>query len=329
MSNILSVIVIFCVLAVMVGSLLLLIWCQKDKMGKEEGESMGHTFDGIEEINNPLPKWWSYMFVLTIVFGVGYLALYPGMGNFAGLLNWTSANKQVVNLEQSREQAEAARAEGATARVQYDREVAAADDHFGPIFQAFAARSIEDLAQDDEAKKIGQRLFLQNCSQCHGSDAKGSRGFPDLTDGGWLYGGDPQTIKTTILNGRRGMMPPKGGLPITDEEIPALAEYVLSLSGRDHDANQLAAGQAAFMKGCFACHGMDGKGNPLLGAPNLTDDAWVYGGSRGYIIESITNGRAGVMPAWKDLLGEDKVHLITAYVYSLSADSTGSAEAAE
>ncbi|MBY5991610.1 cytochrome-c oxidase, cbb3-type subunit III [Ferrimonas balearica] len=320
MSNLLSIIVIFCVLAVLIGSLLLLIWCQKDKMGKEEGESMGHTFDGIEEINNPLPKWWSYMFVLTILFSAIYLALYPGMGNFSGLLNWTSANKQVLNLEQSREQASAARADDSASLVQYDREVAYADERFGPIFQAFAARSIEDLAQDEEARKIGQRLFLQNCAQCHGSDAKGSRGFPNLADGAWLYGGDPETIKATIMNGRRGMMPPKGGLPIEDEEVPGLAEYVLSLSGRDHDAELAQAGQASFMKGCFACHGMGGEGNPLLGAPNLTDDAWVYGGSRGYIQESIINGRAGVMPAWKDLLGEDKVHLITAYVYSLNVE---------
>ncbi|SHG87193.1 cbb3-type cytochrome c oxidase N-terminal domain-containing protein [Ferrimonas marina] len=320
MSTILSIIVIFCVVAVLAGSWALLIWCQKDKMGKEEGESMGHVFDGIEEINNPLPKWWSYMFVITIVFGVGYLALYPGMGNFAGLLNWTSANKQVLNLEESRVAAEAAKGDGATMLVQYDREVAQADAQFGPIFAAYAAQSIEDLALDEEAKKIGQRLFLQNCSQCHGSDAKGGKGFPDLTDGAWMYGGDAATIKLTLMNGRNGFMPPKGGLPIADEEVPDLVEYVLSLSNRDHDKEAAVRGQGSYMKGCFACHGMGGEGNQLLGAPNLKDGNWLYGGSRGAVAESIINGRSGVMPAWKDILGEDKVHLISSYVYSLSND---------
>lgn len=318
MSNLLSVIVIICTAASIFGSLALLIWCQKDKMGKEEGESMGHTFDGIEEINNPLPKWWSYMFLLTIVFGLVYLALYPGLGSFKGLLNWTSANKQVTNLEQSREQAASARADDTLALVQYDREVAKADETFGPIFAAFAARSIEDLAGDEEARKIGQRLFLQNCAQCHGSTAQGSRGFPNLTDDAWLYGGEPETIKATLMNGRNGFMPPKGGLPIEDAEVPALVEYVRSLSGLEHDADKATAGQASWMKGCFACHGMTGEGNPMLGAPNLTDDAWVYGSSRGYITESIMQGRAGVMPRWDEILGEEKVHLISSYVYSLS-----------
>ncbi|GAA5187934.1 cytochrome-c oxidase, cbb3-type subunit III [Ferrimonas gelatinilytica] len=316
MSNLLSFIVIFCVAAVIIGSLACLIWCIKDKMGKNEGESMGHNFDGIEEINNPLPKWWSYMFVVTIVFGVAYLALYPGMGNYPGLLNWSSANKQVLSMEESNAQAEQARSGDAV--VQYEREIANAEARFGPIFEAYAARSIEDLAQDEEARKIGQRLFLQNCAQCHGSDARGSAGFPDLTDSAWLYGGDPASIKLTLMNGRNGYMPPKGGLPIDDAEIPDLVEYVLSLSGRDHDSDAAARGQGSYMKGCFACHGMNGEGNQMLGAPNLSDDAWVYGGSRGVIAESIKNGRSGQMPAWKEILGEDKVHLISSYVYSLN-----------
>ncbi len=316
MSNLLSFIVIFCVAAVIIGSFACLIWCIKDKMGKNEGESMGHSFDGIEEINNPLPKWWTYMFVVTIVFGLVYLALYPGMGNYPGLLGWTSANKQVLSIEESRAQADQARSGDAV--VQYDREIAHADERFGPIFEAYAARSIEDLAQDEEARKIGQRLFLQNCAQCHGSDARGSSGFPNLTDGAWLYGGDPATIKLTLMNGRNGFMPPKGGLPIDDAEIPDLVEYVLSLSGRDHDSDAATRGQGSYMKGCFACHGMSGEGNPMLGAPNLSDDAWLYGGSRGVIAESIKNGRSGQMPAWKEILGEDKVHLISSYVYSLN-----------
>ncbi|GAA4886755.1 cytochrome-c oxidase, cbb3-type subunit III [Ferrimonas pelagia] len=318
MNSILSIIVIFCVAAVLVGSGACLIWCIKDKMGKEEGESMGHVFDGIEEVNNPLPKWWSYMFVITILFAVAYLVLYPGLGNFAGVLNWTSANKQVLSLEQSKAQAAEAVAEGSTKLVQYDREMAHAEDRFGPIFAAFAARSIEDLAADEDARKIGQRLFLQNCAQCHGSDARGSTGFPNLVDGSWLYGGTPETINLSILNGRNGFMPPKGGLPVADEEIPDLVEYVLSLSGRDHDADAAVKGQGVYMKGCFACHGMSGEGNPMLGAPSLKDDAWLYGGSRAAVADSIKNGRSGQMPAWKEILGEDKVHLISSYVYSLN-----------
>ncbi|MGL4838016.1 MAG: cytochrome-c oxidase, cbb3-type subunit III, partial [Shewanella sp.] len=162
------------------------------------------------------------------------------------------------------------------------------------------------------------RLFLQNCAQCHGSDARGSKGFPNLTDADWLYGGDLATIKTTIMAGRHGMMPPKGGLPIDDSELAGLTEYLVKLSGREHDEKLAALGQGSFMKGCFACHGMDAKGNKFMGAPNLTDDIWLYGGSRGVIEESIKHGRTGVMPAWKDVLGEEKVHVIAAYVYSLS-----------
>ncbi|BDY04994.1 cytochrome-c oxidase, cbb3-type subunit III [Ferrimonas sp. YFM] len=317
MTSFWSIFITVITLGVIFGCLALLIWCMKDKMGVEEGEGMGHTFDGIEEVNNPLPKWWSYMFVFTIVFGLGYLAAYPGLGNFKGFLGWTSSNQSVLNMEESKAAAAEARS-GESGWVQYDQEVVLADAHYGPIFKSFAEKPIEALVADAEALKIGQRLFLQNCAQCHGSDAKGGPGFPNLTDDAWLYGGDPATIKATLLNGRRGMMPPKGGLPITDEEIPAIAEYIYGLNGRKHDAELAAKGQAGFMKGCFACHGMDGTGNKLMGAPNLTDNSWVYGGSRKVIEESIRGGRAGVMPAWKDVLGEDKVHLITAYVYSLN-----------
>jgi cytochrome c oxidase cbb3-type subunit 3 len=281
---------------------------------------MGHSFDGIEELNNPLPKWWAYMFYLTIVFGVIYLALYPGLGNYKGLFGWTSSN-QSIGTDKGIKADSAAAIEAAkndNRLSQYDREVAHADEKYGPIFAAYLATPLEELVKDPEALKVGGRLFLQNCSQCHGSDARGSKGFPNLTDDDWLYGGDLATIKTTLMNGRNGMMPPKGGLPIEDSEIKGLAEYVIKLSGGEHDEALAAQGQGSFMKGCFACHGMDAKGNKFMGAPNLTDNIWLYGGSRGVIAESIINGRAGVMPAWKDILGEEKVHVITAYVYSLS-----------
>ncbi|WP_163933022.1 cytochrome-c oxidase, cbb3-type subunit III [Paraferrimonas sp. SM1919] len=296
----------------------LLYFCSRNDTGVKEGESMGHTFDGIEEMNNGLPKWWSYMFVATIVFSLGYLALYPGLVSFGNALGWASSqHNTVTNHDGVREQD----LDGAQfANVQYQQEVERADATYGPIFAKFAEKTVEELAQDPEAVKVGQRLFLQNCAQCHGSDAKGNKGFPNLTDEAWLYGGDAATIKASIMNGRRGMMPPKGGLPITDEEIPGLVEHVLNLSGRAGVDQELAAkGQMSFMKGCFACHGMDAKGNKFMGAPNLTDTAWVFGGSREDIAYSIKNGRAGVMPAWKEVLGEDKVHVISAYVYSLSA----------
>lgn len=307
-------------LIVIAGCFLLLRVCSKNTTDVKEGESMGHSFDGIEELNNPLPKWWSYMFYITIVFGLVYLALFPGLGNYKGLLNWTSSN-QSIGTEKGIKADSAAAVELASKEgmyVQYDQEVKHANEKYGPIFAAYLATPLEELVKNQEALKVGGRLFLQNCAQCHGSDARGSKGFPNLTDSDWLYGGDLATIKTTIMNGRHGMMPPKGGLPIDDSEIAGLAEYVVKLSGREHDEKLAAQGQGSFMKGCFACHGMDAKGNKLMGAPNLTDDVWLYGGSRGMIEETIKHGRAGVMPAWKDVLGEEKVHVIAAYVYSLS-----------
>ena len=320
MSSFWSVWITVLSLVVIAGCFLLLRVCSKNTTGVKEGESMGHSFDGIEELNNPLPKWWSYMFYITIVFGLIYLALFPGLGNYKGLLGWTSSN-QSIGTEQGIKADSAAAIELAAKEgryVQYDQEVKHADEKYGPIFAAYLATPLEELVKNQEALKVGGRLFLQNCAQCHGSDARGSKGFPNLTDGDWLYGGELATIKTTIMAGRHGMMPPKGGLPIEDSEIAGLAEYVVKLSGREHDEKLAAQGQGSFMKGCFACHGMDAKGNKFMGAPNLTDDVWLYGGSRGVIEETIKHGRAGVMPAWKDVLGEEKVHVIAAYVYSLS-----------
>ena len=272
-------------LIVIAGCFLLLRVCSKNTTDVKEGESMGHSFDGIEELNNPLPKWWSYMFYITIVFGLVYLALFPGLGNYKGLLNWTSSN-QSIGTEKGIKADSAAAVELAAKEgmyVQYDQEVKHANEKYGPIFAAYLATPLEELEKNQEALKVGGRLFLQNCAQWHGSDARGSKGFPNLTDSDWLYGGDLATIKTTIMNGRHGMMPPKGGLPIDDSEIAGLAEYVIKLSGREHDEKLAAQGQGSFMKGCFACHGMDAKGNKLMGAPNLTDDVWLYGGSRGVI----------------------------------------------
>lgn len=224
-------------LIVIAGCFLLLRVCSKNTTDVKEGESMGHSFDGIEELNNPLPKWWSYMFYITIVFGLVYLALFPGLGNYKGLLNWTSSN-QSIGTEKGIKADSVAAIELAAKEgmyVQYDQEVKHANEKYGPIFAAYLATPLEELVKNQEALKVGGRLFLQNCAQCHGSDARGSKGFPNLTDSDWLYGGDLATIKTTIMSGRHGMMPPKGGLPIDDSEIAGLAEYVVKLSGREHD----------------------------------------------------------------------------------------------
>jgi len=310
-------------LGTLVGCFILLRWCLKNFAGVEEGESMGHTFDGIEELNNPLPNWWSTFFLLTIIWAFGYIALY-GLGNWTGLLGWKSSNQGILNIAESKAKTLEYLNKDSGVLVQYDREMAQAEAKYGPIFDAYAARSIEDLATDSEALKVGQRLFIQNCSQCHGSDARGTTGFPNLADKDWLFGGTPEQIKETIMHGRNavGMMSWTGAVG-GEEGIKEVAAYVISLSGRSVNADLAKAGKAKFGI-CAGCHGSDGQGSLALGlpmgAPNLSDNTWLYGGSQRAIEESIRNGRAGVMPPWKEILGEEKVHVISAYVYSLSQD---------
>mgnify|MGYP003384689908 FL=1 len=307
----------------LVGCFLLLRMCLKNFAGVEEGESMGHTFDGIEELNNPIPKWWSTFFLLTIVWAFGYITLY-GLGNWTGFLGWKSSNQGILNIAESKAQTVEYLKKDSGVLVQYDREMEQADAKYGPIFDAYAARSIEDLATDAEALKVGQRLYLQNCSQCHGSDARGTTGFPNLTDKDWLYGGTPEKIKETLLYGRKavGMMPWAAAIG-GEQGVKEVAAYVISLSGRSVNAELAKAGKAKFGL-CAGCHGSEGQGSLALGlpmgAPNLSDNTWLYGGSQRAIEESIRNGRAGVMPAWKTILGEEKVHVVSAYIYSLSQD---------
>ena len=253
----------------------------------------GHIYDGIEEYDNPLPAWWFHMFVITIVFGIGYLIVYPGMGNYKGLFNWTQVN-------------------------QLEAEVAKAEQKYGAIFAQYKAMSIEEVAADPKALKMGQRMFANNCAQCHGSDARGSYGFPNLTDSQWLYGGSPEQLKVSITEGRAGVMP-GWEAALGDEGIVNVSSYVLSLSGREVDAEAAAAGKPQFQMFCSSCHGADGKGSVVFGAPDLTNNIWLYGGSPGLVQRTIRSGRNGVMPAHKDLLTADKLHLLTAYVYSLSA----------
>ncbi|HHC6609195.1 TPA: cytochrome-c oxidase, cbb3-type subunit III [Vibrio parahaemolyticus] len=311
--------IIVITIGTLVGCAILLTWCAKDKMGVEEGEDMGHEYDGIRELNNPLPKWWTYLFVSTFVFAAVYLALFPGLGRFKGFLNWQSSAQTVRSLEESKEAI--AQAQENKQLNQYAKELDDADAYFGEAFRKLAhnangLRPVPEIAQDPEALKVGQRLFLQNCSQCHGSDARGQKGFPNLTDDAWLYGGEPAAIVTTIMHGRIGQMPAwKDALG--EQGVQEVVSYTLSLSGRKVNAREAAAGKARFVV-CAACHGTDGKGNPAVGAPDLTDQDWLFGDSRAAVTETVMNGRSGVMPAWKDILGEDKVQLVASYVWSLS-----------
>ena len=259
-----------------------------------ESETSGHVWDeDIKEYNNPLPRWWAWMFYLTIFFSLGYLVLYPGLGSYAGVFGWT----QVKQLEEENAHAQAA---------------------YGPIYARFAAQDIAALSKLPEALAIGQKLFLNNCAQCHASDGGGSRGFPNLTDQDWLWGGAPETIKTTIAEGRTGAMPPFG--PVLGEQgAKDVAHYVLSLSGAAADSIRVARGKDLFAENCAACHGAEAKGNPALGAPDLSDKIWLHGSGEAAIVETITKGRTNQMPAHKELLSEAKIQLLTAYVYSLSA----------
>ncbi|GEM74586.1 cytochrome-c oxidase, cbb3-type subunit III [Vibrio sagamiensis] len=311
--------IIVITIGTLVGCAILLTWCAKDKMGVDEGADMGHEYDGIRELNNPLPKWWTYLFIGTFVFSAIYFALYPGLGNFKGLLNWQSSDQTVGTLEAS--QASIADAQLNKRLDQYAKELDDANAYFGETFKKLThnsegLRPIPEIAQDPEALKVGQRLFLQNCSQCHGSDARGQKGFPNLTDDAWLYGGEPSAIVTTLKHGRIGQMP-SWQAALGDDGIKEVVSYTLSLSGRKVNAREAAAGKKRFVV-CAACHGTDGKGNPALGAPNLTDQYWLFGGSRADVTETLAYGRSGVMPAWDNILGEDKIQLVAAYVWSLS-----------
>ncbi|MCF7530421.1 cytochrome-c oxidase, cbb3-type subunit III [Neisseria lisongii] len=262
----------------------------------EEVETTGHEWDGIAEYNNPMPRWWFWLYILTWVFGAVYLVLYPGVGDYKGLLNWSSHG-------------------------QYDKEVEKANAQYQPLYAKFAKMPIEEVAKNPEARQIGKNMFDTYCIQCHGSDAKGSKGFPNLTDHDWLWGGEPEKIHETIEKGRVGVMA-AWGPQLGEERVKDVANYVMSLSKPkdQYDAERAARGEALF-KGppanCFTCHGDKGQGIQGLG-PNLTDDVWLWGGSQKTIIETITNGRHSQMPAWGNFLDKDKLHIMTAYVWGLS-----------
>jgi len=260
----------------------------------ETDRTTGHSFDGIEELDNPLPKWWYYLFVASCVFALAYLALYPGLGNYKGLLGWTQEN-------------------------QWEAEQQLAEARYGELYAKFGDTPVEELYTNKEAMQMGQRLFANNCSVCHGSAGRGNIGFPNLTDDAWLYGGDPDSILSTLHNGRAGAMPAMGVMPnMTPVQVDQVVNYVLSYSGRAEDAAAAEKGEEIFAQACSACHGADGKGNQGIGAPNLTDDAWLYGSNYDWIKETVVNGRQNMMPAQSGRLSEDQIQILAAYVYSLS-----------
>ena len=270
---------------------LLIIAARRRVMANDN--TTGHLWDeDLRELNNPLPRWWMWLFVLTIVFSAAYLAFYPGLGSMPGQLQWSS-------------------------KGQYQDEVAKANAAAAPLFARFAATPVPELARNPQAMAIGERLFANNCATCHGADARGSKGFPNLTDHDWLWGGTPERIAETITQGRQGSMPPIAAAVGSAEDVRNVANYVLSLSGSAHDNIAASQGRAKFAV-CAACHGADGKGNTALGAPDLTDKVWLHGWGEDAIVAMVTQGKTNVMPAHGERFTPEQIHVLTAYVWGLS-----------
>lgn len=284
------------VIVSIIACLILLVLSGKAKAMTASDNTTGHVWDGdLREMNNPLPRWWSYLFVITVVFGFGYLALYPGLGSYPGLLGWTS-------------------------RGLHAAEVKAGDEATAPVYARFASMTTEDIAKDPAAMAIGERLYSNNCAQCHASDAQGNKGFPNLTDNDWLHGGTPEKITETITGGRIGNMPPMAAAVGTEEDVKNVAQYVLSLSGSPHDVAKAALGKEKFAV-CAACHGADGKGMQAVGSANLTDNIWLHGFGEKAIVDMVNNGMQNVMPPQAKLLTEAQLKVLTAYIWGLSNKS--------
>ena len=271
----------------------------KPQPAGQHDNTTGHVWDeDLRELNNPLPRWWMWLFIITVVFALAYLVIFPGLGSFSGALKWSTENEHKQDVSRLREQV-------------------------APLYASFAAQPVQALTKNPAALAIGERLFMNNCSQCHGSDARGSKSYPNLTNANaaWLgeRGGDH--IVQTVTNGRIGVMPPLGAAVGGDPEISELANYVLSLSGSPHNEIKAFSGKARFAA-CAACHGVDGKGNKALGAPNLTDDYWLHGWGEAAIANIVKNGRNNVMPAQAPKLSAEQIHVVAAYVLSLSSGST-------
>ncbi len=292
-----SLFVIILTIANILACVWLLRWTSKPRTANEKiggGADTGHVWDrDLREYNNPLPKWWLWLFYITVVFGLLYLVFYPGLGNFAGIGGWTQAG-------------------------QYEQERAVVEARAAALLAPLAVLPVAELVNNEQAMSTAHNLFQQNCAQCHGSDGGGAVGFPNLRDANWQWGSDADSVVATIAGGRVAAMPPWAAV-IGEPGVEEVVAYVQTLGGQQADATKAAAGQVHFQTLCSACHGMDGKGNPLLGAPDLTDEAWLYGGDAATIKQTVMSGRNGQMPAWGDKLGEQRVKLLTAYVTKLAA----------
>lgn len=292
-NNFWSVYVAGITVAGILGCLILLIITARKKVESDSDNTTGHVWDeDLRELNNPMPRWWMWLFVITVIFGFAYLFAYPGLGSHAGKLQWSQVGA-------------------------YEAEVKEANAKLETLYARFDDMNHEQLSQDGPAMAIGERLFMNNCAQCHGSDARGGKSFPNLTDSDWLYGGEAENIHQTITAGRMGMMPPQAEVVGTPDDVRNLAHYVLSLSGSPHDSLKASLGKSKFMS-CAACHGADGKGNTLLGAPNLTDDTWLHGWGEAAIVDIITKGKMNEMPAQASKLTPAQINVLTAYVWGLS-----------
>ena len=280
----------------------LLLWTRRMNTEVQPDESTGHVWDGnLTEKNNPLPRWWIVMFAISCAFSLLYLVLYPGLGTYQGTLGWSQED-------------------------QHAQEVKAHEAKIAPIYAAFASQSIEQLTKDAKARSIGDRLFMNNCAQCHGSDARGSKGFPNLVDAHWSWGGSPEAILESINDGRTGMMPPMAEAVGTADDVRAVAHYVLSLSGGAHDAALLAQGKEKFAV-CAACHGEEGKGNAALGAPDLTSGTFAHGpDTEAHVIEMVNKGKTAEMPAWKDKFSPEQLRVLAAYVWGLGGGQPTAAQ---
>jgi cytochrome c oxidase cbb3-type subunit 3 len=292
-----SLFVIILTVLNILACLWLLRWTSKPRTATEKiggGADTGHVWDkDLREYNNPLPRWWLWVFYITVAFGLIYLALYPGLGNFGGVKGWTQSG-------------------------QYQQERAAVEARAAQLLAPLAALPVAELVNNEQAMSTAHNLFQQNCAQCHGSDGGGAVGFPNLRDANWQWGSDADSVVATIAAGRIAAMPPWGAV-LGDQGVTEVVAYVQQLSGQQADATLAAAGETRFQQVCSACHGMDGKGNPLLGAPNLTDQIWLYGGDAATLRQTLVNGRNGQMPAWGDKLGEQRVKLLAAYATKLAA----------
>ena len=288
-----SIAIIAVTLAGIFGCVLLLWGAGKARVSPTGDNTTGHVWDGdLREMNNPLPRWWVWLFIITVVFSLLYLVLYPGLGDKPGTLNWTSVGEHQADVEKHK---------AATA----------------PVYAKYAAMPVPEIARDAQAQAIGERLFMNNCAQCHVSDARGSKGFPNLADGDWLWGGEPDRLVESITKGRTGTMPPMAAAVGTPDDVRNVAHYVLSLSNGPHDSVRAALGKSKFTA-CAACHGSNGKGNPLLGAPNLTDDIWLHGWGEEAIVAMVNNGKTNQMPAQEGKFSAEQIRVLAAYVWGLS-----------